>query len=331
VAEKVKAVGLISGGLDSELAVRLLQEQGIKVTGVSCTHPFHPATTPGEKPRPLRVAEELGIELVRPDVTDRLLKMLRSPNHGFGKHLNPCIDCRLIYLEQGAKLMKKIGAKFLVTGEVLGQRPMSQRRDAIDIINRDSELAGYILRPLSAKLLPETVPEKEGWVDREKLMDIRGRSRKRQFELARDFGLTQFGSPGGGCLLTMEDFARKLMDLLDHQETLTANDVELLKKGRHFRLSDSAKLAVGKNHAENSQLMGMARQTDLIIKTSGAPGPVGLVRGTVSDSEIETACAIMGRYVKKAEGPVPFVVENGAEKNIVVAPMDRDGVEKYRI
>ncbi len=323
----------MSGGLDSALAIRLLQEQGVQVIGVSCTHPFHPRPGPGEPSWAERSAQELGIELIQPDVTREMLEALKNPPHGFGRHLNPCIDCRLLYIRQGAKVMERRGARFIITGEVLGQRPMSQRRDAINIIDRDSGLSGLILRPLSAKLLAPTVPEEEGWVDRDRLLALKGRSRKPQMELARELGLTQYSSPAGGCLLTMEDFARKTADLLGHGDP-GPDDVELLKLGRHFRLSTRAKLVLGKNREENQRLVDMAGPEDALIMTAHAPGPLGVLRGSPGEDELETACAIMGRYVRGAKGPVAFSVSRrrgeGAGR-VEAAPMGKDDVKRYMV
>jgi hypothetical protein len=334
MSQKIKAVGLLSGGLDSCLAVRVVQEQGVEVIGLSCKHPFHARPPGGEKPYPERVAEELGIELVRPDVTDKMLAMVKNPPHGYGKHLNPCIDCRIIYLKEGASLMTEHGAKLLITGEVLGQRPMSQRRDAMDIIDRDSGLRGLILRPLCARLMKPTIAEEKGWVDRDRLHDISGRSRKKQMELAKKFELETFSSPGGGCLLTMEDFARKMQDLMKSRDDFDGNDVDLLKSGRHFRLSPDVKLVVGKNDSDNKRIAGLARSGDLVITSVDAPGPLGLLRGEAGEEKIKSACAIIGRYVSRAKGPVKFLIKaaSGEEKAThEVAPFDRGAVEDYRI
>jgi len=330
----IKAVGLVSGGLDSALAMRLVQEQGIEVIGISCRHPFHNAPPPGELSFPERAAKELGIELVRPDVTDTLLAILKDPPHGFGRYLNPCIDCRIIYLQEGAKLMEERGASFLITGEVLGQRPMSQRRDAMNAIDRDSGLRGLVLRPLCARLLNPTIAEEKGWVDRDKLLGVSGRGRKEQIALADRFGLTEYSSPAGGCLLTMEDFARKMEDLIQHSEELSRDDVELIKAGRHFRLSLQARLVVGKNDPDNHRILSLVKDNDLVIMARDVPGPVGLVRGEVSDSELDRACAIVGRYVKRISGPINFIVKRGhqdSEQSIEAAPLGRTKVDDFRI
>lgn len=333
MAAGIKAVALMSGGLDSALAARLVLEQGIEVIGLSCRHPFHPNPSPGSTPHCERVARELGIELVRPDVTGQMLAMLKNPPHGYGRHLNPCIDCRILYLTEGKRLMQTREAHFLVTGEVLGQRPMSQRSDAINIIDRDSGLKGLILRPLSARLLAPTVPEQKGWVDRERLLDISGRGRGRQLELAKSFGLKEFSAPAGGCLLTMEDFARKVADLLEHEGELRARDVELVKVGRQFRLSDGVRLAVGKNEKENDRLLQLAGKGDLVGETVDVPGPLGLLRGEPGDEELARAASIMARYVKGGSSvTIAWSEPGGSVKTRTEAgPMGAQGMEKYRI
>ncbi|HUT55607.1 MAG TPA: tRNA 4-thiouridine(8) synthase ThiI [bacterium] len=331
--EEITAIGLLSGGLDSSLAVSLMQEQGIRVIGLSCKHPFHSAAPEGTVPPPERIAAELGIELVRPDVTDTMLAMLKDPPHGYGKHLNPCIDCRIMYLKEGAKLMAERGAKFLFTGEVLGQRPMSQRRDALDIIDRDSGLRGLVLRPLSARLLRPTIAEEKGWVDRARLMNISGRSRARQLALANELKITGFSAPAGGCLLTMEDFARKVQDVLRHTDVPARDDIEVLKTGRHFRLSDSAILVMGKDDRENTMIERRARPDDLIIVPMDVPGPLGLVRGPAADEQLQLACAIIGRYIKRAAGPVGYSIAAAGESrgSIETTALAPDEVESYRI
>lgn len=334
MSANVTAVGLLSGGLDSELAIRLCQEQGITVIGLSCRHPFHASPPPGGAPYPERVARELGIELVRPDVTADFLAMIKEPPHGYGKRLNPCIDCRILYLREGARLMQVRGAHFLVTGEVLGQRPMSQRRDAMNAIDRDSGLRGQILRPLSAQLLNPTLAEEKGLVDRSRLLAISGRSRQKQLALAQKLGLQEFSSPGGGCLLTMEDFARKMKDLISHRQDLQREDVELLKVGRHFRLSPTAMIAMGKDDAENQKLIALALESDLIIAARDAPGPLTLVRGLASEPELQLAGRITGRYMKKGQGPMVFTLKpgRGGEERILAGdPLSATEVESYRI
>jgi len=334
MGDLIKAIGLLSGGLDSSLAVRVVQDQGIEVIGLSCRHPFHSAPPPGEEPYPVRVARELGIELVRPDVTERIIELVKRPPHGHGKFLNPCIDCRILYLGEGEKLMKERGARFLFTGEVIGQRPMSQRRDAMNIIDRDSGLRGLVLRPLCAGLMTPTIPEEKGWVDRERLLRISGRGRGKQYELAEEYGLKEFSSPAGGCLLTMEGFANKMRDLLECEDDISGADVDLLKAGRHFRMAESVRLVVGRDDADNRRIDELAKDGDLVITSAGQPGPLGLIRGEADDRLVETACRLIGRYMNRATGPITFNLRRaGADgvDTIEVVPMQRHEVERYRI
>jgi tRNA-uridine 2-sulfurtransferase len=332
MTEKIKAVALMSGGLDSVLAAAIIKNQGVQVTGISCKHPFHAGSEQQEQSQVELGAKQIGIELVMPDVTQTMLEMVQNPPHGYGKHLNPCIDCRIMYLGEGEKLMKELDAHFLITGEVLGQRPMSQRRDTINIIDRDSSLRGLIIRPLSAKLLNPTIPEEKGWVDREKLYEVSGRGRKPQYKLAEELGITEFSAPAGGCLLTMEDFARKMLDLIERSDSITAKDIELLKHGRQFRLSDKAKIIVGKDDSDNKKLFTLAEDTDVLIKMADRPGPVGVLTGIFSEAEIETSCKLVGRYVKGNDPVLKFLVTKKGEENILeTEPFGRFEAKSYLI
>ena len=328
-----KAIGLMSGGLDSSLAVKLMIEQGIEVIGIYCRHPFHTDPPPGTATHAERAARELGVELVMPDVTDAMLELVRDPPHGHGKHLNPCMDCRILYLEEAKKLMNQRGASFLFTGEVLGQRPMSQRRDAMNAIDRDSALRGLVARPLCAKNLSPTIPEEKGLIDREKLLGITGRGRNEQMALANKYGLREYAPPAGGCLLTMEGFARKTQDLLDHAARLRKEDVELLKLGRHFRLSSAAKLVVGRDKRENQELLRVAEPRDTIIRSHKLPGPVSLIRGIINDDVVHRALSIAATYVKKGGEGVNFQVSRSGSgmDEVNAKPLDRFKIEEYRI
>ena len=224
-----RAIGLLSGGLDSRLAARLMTEQNIEVLGVAFVTPFFGS----EKAR--QAAEQLKIPLQILDITQPHWAMLRQPRYGYGKGLNPCIDCHALMLREAGKLMETIGADFLFTGEVLGQRPFSQTRPSLRAVEKASGCLDVILRPLSARLLPETRPEREGLVDRSRLLDISGRSRKRQMALAENYGLNDYPAPAGGCLLTDPIFSRRLKELLAHSPEPELREIELLKTGRHFR------------------------------------------------------------------------------------------------
>ncbi len=293
----MKAIALISGGLDSLLAARVIQEQGVEVIPLSFKIPFSPpAKKTVYKNKFSLVADNLGRALKSFDISGKFLKLLVEPQHGFGANMNPCIDCKILMLSEAKELMKQFDAAFVVTGEVLGQRPMSQYRQALEMIEKESGLEGLVLRPLSARLLPETLPEKQGWVERNKLLDFNGRSRKPQVNLARGFQIKDYPNAAGGCLLTDPEFAKRLKDLISHQE-LTLNNVELLKIGRHFRVSDNSKLVVGRNELENERLVNLAQEGDyLFMPTDELAGPTALGRGIFSEALIRLSCSITCRY-----------------------------------
>ena len=230
---------------------------------------------------------ELGVKVeIRTKGID-YLRLVQTPPHGYGKNMNPCIDCRIFMLKKTVEVMKEIDASFVITGEVIGQRPMSQRRAAINLIERESGLAGLILRPLSARLFPPTIPEKEGTVDREKLLDLSGRSRKGQYRLAREYDLKEFGCPAGGCLLTDPIFAGKLRDLFRHNPECTMADAAMLKIGRHFRLAEKTRLIVGRNKEENERLAGLSRADGLLLKPLSFVGPSGLLIGETDEGRYQ--------------------------------------------
>ena len=247
----MKAVGLLSGGLDSMLAIRLMLDQGIEMSAFNVVTMFCCCTPRGASCSSATTAvRQLGIDLQVVNTTDEFLPIVADPPHGHGSGMNPCLDCRIMLFRKAAAYMRKSGASFLVTGEVLGQRPMSQRRDAMRLIDRESGVDGYIVRPLSAGLLEPTIPEKRGWVDREAMLSVSGRSRKPQIALAEEKGLLDYPCPAGGCLLTDPIFAHRLRDLLDHVGELRKADVSLLRLGRHFRVGGGAKAIVGRDEGE---------------------------------------------------------------------------------
>jgi hypothetical protein len=347
----VKAIGLISGGLDSTLALALVKRQGIEIKAVNFYTGFCITETQrrkggradGSVPRneALRAAADLEVDVEYVDVSGReYLDMLVHPKYGYGANANPCVDCRVFMMRRAREIMEREGAQFVFTGEVLGQRPKSQRRDTLRIIERDSGLDGRLLRPLSAKLLPPTIPEREGLVDRARLEDISGRSRHRQMELARQLGVVDWPQPAGGCCyLTDESFARKFFDVLDAREAagqerrIERDDVLLLSTGRHFRLSPRAKLVVGRTEVENALLehhvTGRAR-----LEAKDLLGPVALVEGEPTWEERQLAASIVARYGKGKE--LPEVVVQWREGDLVeeytVAPaQDEARLEAIRI
>lgn len=296
-ALSMKALALLSGGLDSTLAIKVLLEQGVEVEAINFTSPF--CLCSGSKAAcsaATTAAEQLGVKLHRETCGQAYLDMIANPRYGYGRQVNPCLDCRIFKLNRAKATMEAIGASFLVTGEVLDQRPMSQRRDTLNICERDTGLKGLILRPLSARLMSPTIPETEGWVDREKLLAISGRGRRTQMDLAQDLGIVDYPCPGGGCLLTYAEFAVKVRDLLAHEKQLTPWNTALLRTGRHFRLSERTKLVVGRNEEENRKIMGMAQNGCVIMESHSHTGPSALLYGEVNPEMIKTAVGIVGRY-----------------------------------
>jgi tRNA U34 2-thiouridine synthase MnmA/TrmU len=295
----MKAIALLSGGLDSTLAARLIMDQGIELEALNFLTVFCTCTNRGETCLASQKAVNgLGIPLKVFNVSEEYLDVVKHPKHGYGSNMNPCIDCRIFMLKKAKLYMKEAGASFIVTGEVLGQRPMSQRRDAMRLIEKEAELDGYVVRPLSAKFLPLTIPEKEGWINRQNLLGIQGRSRKPQIQLADHYRIHDYPCPAGGCLLTDPQFAKRIKDLMLYQPNFLLNDVHLLKIGRHFRLSPHSKLVVGRNEEDNRKIQTFSREGDLLLKALHYPGPLSLLRGEANETEIEQAASITVRYGK---------------------------------
>jgi tRNA U34 2-thiouridine synthase MnmA/TrmU len=295
----MKAIALLSGGLDSTLAAKLVLEQGIELEALNFLTVFCTCTNRGETCLASQKAvDALGIPLKVFNVSEEYLDVVKHPKHGYGSNMNPCIDCRIFMMKKTKAHMEQTGASFIITGEVMGQRPMSQRKETMRLIEKEAGLEGFILRPLSAKFLPASIPEKEGWVDREKLLDIQGRSRKPQMKLAEHYGIRDYPCAAGGCLLTDPQFAKRMKDLILHHPDFSMNDVHLLKIGRHFRLSQELKLVVGRNEEENQKIQTFSQEGDFLLKVSRYPGPLSLLRGEAKEVEIAKAAAITARYGK---------------------------------
>lgn len=311
-----KALGLVSGGLDSSLAAMCLQRQGVAVTAIAFTTPFFGAG------KARRAAAQLGIPLIVRDIGDIHLEMLKHPVYGYGKNLNPCIDCHAMMFRVAGTVMAEEGFDFLFSGEVLGQRPLSQNLSALRAVAKHSGQPERILRPLSARLLPITLMEEQGLVDRSRLLDIQGRSRRRQEELAREWGLTDYPNAGGGCLLTESSFTGRLRDLLTCEPECTVGDLELLKIGRQFRLSARARLAVGRNQQDNATLENAARAGDLRLRCIGFGGPLGVLSGTPDEADIAAAAAVVAGYGKgSGEAQVDVLVLTASgEQRVQVTP-----------
>ncbi|MDD3581125.1 MAG: tRNA 4-thiouridine(8) synthase ThiI [Desulfobacca sp.] len=309
----IKALGLFSGGLDSMLAVALLRGQGIAVTGLVWTTPFFGAE------RALEAAAELDLPLLVEDLTDQFLPLLRQPAHGFGRTLNPCIDCHILMLREAGRIMSAAGYDFMFTGEVLGQRPFSQHKGALNLIARESGYPELLLRPLSARLLKPTRPELAGWVNRDRLLKLSGRSRKPQIALAAQYGISRYPAPAGGCLLTNEGFANRLQDLLQHQTEISRRDLELLKWGRHFRLNAQTKLIVGRAQRDNEALAALSQATDLRLRVRNFPGPLALVPDANHQTPVLQAASLCVSYSDAPEDTsIPVLVEGPSAREVVM-------------
>lgn len=306
---KIIAVGLISGGLDSTLAACLLKEQGLQVLGLNFSTGFcktdarRALNRPGEDPRRLRheglragADAEIAVEVV--DIARDYLQMVLHPKHGYGKVMNPCIDCRIFMLQRAKTYMEEVGGHFLFTGEVLGQRPMSQHSRALELIAKEVGLEGMLLRPLSARAMEPTIPEKKGWVDRSLLGDITGRSRKSQIQLAERFGVVEYPQPSGGCcMLTDQNFGRRFADLLDHTEPENVNieDLVFLKVGRHLRLSSEVKVVVARDEVE-CNFLERYRNSGWAAEALDCSSPLALVEGEPDEKQKSLIAAVTARY-----------------------------------
>ena len=332
----MKAVALLSGGLDSTLAARVIMGQGVELEALNFMTVFCTCTNRGATCLASQKAvETLGIPLKVFNVSEEYLHVVKHPKHGYGSNMNPCIDCRIFMLKKAKAYMEESGANFIVTGEVLGQRPMSQRKDAMRLIEKEAGLEGFILRPLSARVLPTTIPEKEGWVEREKLLKFQGRSRKPQIELAELFNIHDYPCPAGGCLLTDPGFAKRMKDLMMNDPKFSLNDVHLLKMGRHFRFSHGVKLVVGRNEEENQKIQTFSQEKDILLKVSSFPGPLSLLRGKPDEGNIEKAAGITAHYSKAKDlGKVEVTykgVDEDQSQSLFVSPILRGEIERLMV
>ena len=309
----VRALGLCSGGLDSMLAGLVLREQGIDVSWVTFETPFFSAANAR------RASRMTGIPLTVRPIFNVYMKMLKDPPAGYGKHMNPCMDCHSLMFKLAGELMQEKNFDFLFSGEVLGQRPMSQNKSSLGYVEKHSGFKGYIVRPLSAGILPLTIPEREGLVDRDRLLDISGRGRSRQIKLAEKFGIADYPAPAGGCLLTDKNFSNRIRDLFEHQDDCTEEELHLLKHGRHFRLNPDAKLIVGRTERDNENILKYHNPAaDTVLDVKDYPSPIGLVpRGAKKDS-IQLAAAICIGYSKTPRlSPVDVLVKTSGKKKVI--------------
>jgi tRNA-specific 2-thiouridylase len=334
--KKPKAVALLSGGLDSNLAVRMMLDQGIDVEAVAIKTPFCDFDCgKGCGQRVKEVADELGIKLKTVYFGEEYLHMLKNPKYGYGSGMNPCIDCRGMMYNAAKEHMKKTKADFVITGEVLFQRPMSQNNRALHIIEKETGMECKVLRPLSAKHLPQTDAEKMGLINRENMGDIKGRSRKGQLMLAKHYGMSEVPNAAGGCLLTDPSFSKRVKDIMDHCDDIpTLNDIELLKVGRHFRITHDAKLVVGRNKDENEVIKALVADGDAIIEVKEYVGPTCILRcKSYNDSLIMKCAAIAARYSDAPRHDLCklTITVNGDKKEVVVMPAEVGTIEMMRI
>ncbi|VAW94097.1 tRNA (5-methylaminomethyl-2-thiouridylate)-methyltransferase [hydrothermal vent metagenome] len=329
MTKQIKAVSLISGGLDSLLSTKLIMEQGIHVEGINfftgfCVEGHTHAIRKKDKAKPKRnnalwVAEQLGIKLHIIDVIEEYKDVLLNPKHGYGQNMNPCLDCKGFMVKKALEWIKENDFDFIITGEVIGQRPMSQRKDTMPVIQRESGAGDLLVRPLCAQHLPATLPEREGWLSRDKLLDFSGRTRKPQFALAEEFGFEDYATPAGGCcFLTDKSYSAKLVDLWKHRgnREYELDDIMLLKVGRHIRPNDKYKLIVSREEGENKFMEGYKKQfTHLYI--SSHPGPLALIEGEISSDELKLAGQIVARYSQGRDAD---------EVEVTAKPLNQDAI-----
>lgn len=326
----MKAVSLLSGGLDSTLATKMIKDMGIEVIALNFTSPFCQCGgkhKDGCKHKAQEMAEQLGVELKMLNTSAEFIEVIKHPKYGYGSGANPCIDCRILKFKTAKKYMEEIGASFIITGEVVGQRPMSQNYRAMDIIEKESGLEGLIVRPLCAGHMKPSIPEINGWIDRAKLLSIEGRSREKQLDMVEEFKIENHACPAGGCLLTDKNFSMKIRDLRK-SDMLTLPNARLFVYGRYFAVTDSFKMAVGRDEAENKLVQNFASPGDLLIIPS-SKGPSAIGRGNLSEVNIKTALGIIAHYCKKdMEQDLAYTVLPGEMKTIkadVVEAVDPAG------
>ncbi len=316
----MRAIGLFSGGLDSFLAISIIRDMGIEVESLFFRTGFEAGVDFCKYSNRIKtVGESQGLSVKIVDISEDILKVVLKPRFGYGSGMNPCLDCRLVMLEKARSYMESTGAKFVITGEVLGQRPMSQHRAALRMLEKESVLEGLIMRPLSGSILGETIPEKEGWIQKGKLFGIQGKSRKEQIALAREKGIRGYSQPSGGCVLTDGNYSRRLKDLLLHRKQVSAVDMDILKIGRHLRIPGGLKIIVGRNYDENIFLENHA-SGNWMFETVNYKGPVVIVEGEPETAGMELACGITASYSDAGAGKiVPVRYEKGGQSGEISA------------
>lgn len=322
-----RALAMMSGGLDSTLAAKLIKDQGIEVIGLCFKSYFF-----GEK-NAKRMAEQIDIPLVVVDFSKEHFEMVKNPKHGYGKNINPCVDCHAMMMRYSGKLLDEYKADFIITGEVLNQRPMSQNKTSLDVVKKESGFADKILRPLCAKVIEPTQMELNGLVDREKLLDIKGRSRKIQMELAEKWGINDYPSPAGGCRLTEPNYAKRLFDLLKYNSNPEERELQLLKIGRHFRLSEKAKAISTRTGDEGTEIKELLYDKDLLLFSEDYSGSNIIIIGEPEENDIIVAARIAARYCKgKDDNKIKIkygYFNHGLNNHIVTEAASEDELNKY--
>lgn len=332
---KHKAIALFSGGLDSALAILSVLRQGIDVTAI--TFLTHFGCDISDKSScskdPFSAAEKFGFQVKLCHLADKFIEIVKKPKHGHGRNMNPCIDCRILMLKEAKELMSITGADFIITGEVIGQRPMSQMRNTLAMIDKEAGLKGLVLRPLSAKLLEPASAETKGVVDRERLYAFHGRSRKPQMALAKEFGLTEYPMPAGGCLLTEPNYSYRLSELLEHNPDPSLDELHLLRLGRHFRMTSSCKVIVGRDEKENDRIAPFAEKGDYLLSVEDFGSPITLLTGKDAKDFINIAASICARYSDGKHLPevTVTVFHNNDSYTLNVPPADEGMLEAHRI
>jgi tRNA-uridine 2-sulfurtransferase len=317
--KKVRALSLFSGGLDSILATRVVMAQGVEVEAIQFVTPFfNYAILEDVEAHKRRIKARYGIEVFVEDISAGYLQLLHNPVHGFGKHFNPCIDCKIMMFSRARAMLAERGASFLITGEVLGQRPMSQRRDTLNVIERDSGTRSLLLRPLCAQLMTETEAEAKGWVDRSRLLRLSGRSRSPQIALAKEFGITDFPAPAGGCILADPILSQRIAHLYARESLLqvaevTVPDIRVLLVGRQFILPGGGWVIVGRDEKENNRLEKLVQPEDAVLLMEEWPGPLAVLKKAAShyadparlERDLQLAAGLVVRFGKKLPAGTP--------------------------
>ncbi|MCL1832936.1 MAG: hypothetical protein FWG49_00380 [Leptospirales bacterium] len=314
------------------MAGKILMDLNIDVIGLHCLLPYYPPDTDFEKLDESINAKQIGLHVIHHRCGADYIEILKNPNHGYGKHINPCIDCKIYFINKAAEMMIKTGSDFVATGEVIGQRPMSQQKNSLNLIEK-STLKGRLLRPLSAKLLKPTIPEINGIVDREKLYAINGRGRSEQFELAETFGIKNFSTPSGGCLFTDKFIAARIKDLIDYNPEFKQDELYLLKIGRHFRIHSMLKIVVSKSEKDTIELEKYENNSDFFFKPDFS-GPSVYVKGIMNENDIDIINSIISRYGRpsSAENLINIYKNGVLYKTInVIEPIDDKKLKNYRI